>query len=177
VRITAVRVVAPASPAIEIATATPKGGRVDDLIDALSQLGAASWTPMRCERSVVEPGASKLDRLRRVAREASKQCGRAWLMRVESERTFDELARGEHATLVLVADQDGAAVMPAALAGAARVRVLVGPEGGFSPREHALMNELGLARVRLGPHVLRIEAAGAAACAWAQAMLDLTRRG
>jgi len=41
------------------------------------------------------------------------------------------------------------------------VRVLIGPEGGFSPSELAAAERAGAIRVSLSPHVLRVETAAA----------------
>ena len=48
------------------------------------------------------------------------------------------------------------------------VAIAIGPEGGFSKREEDLAETVGFARVRFGPHVLRVETAGICALAVAQ---------
>lgn len=72
----------PTGPALHVRTAVPKGGRIDEMIEQLSQVGASSWSPLRCARSVVDPRPTKLERLERLAIESMKQCGRAWCLRV-----------------------------------------------------------------------------------------------
>ena len=67
----------------------------EQLIDQLSQLGAASWRPMATRRSAIEPRSGKVTRLERIAGEAAKQCGRAWAMRVMEGDRFDVLVQGE----------------------------------------------------------------------------------
>jgi 16S rRNA (uracil1498-N3)-methyltransferase len=54
-----------------------------------------------------------------------------------------------------------AVVMP----GVGDIVLLVGPEGGISPQESALLTQAGAVGVRLGPTVLRASSAGAAAAA------------
>ena len=49
------------------------------------------------------------------------------------------------------------------------VRLLVGPEGGWSEAELAAFDAAGCRRVRLGPRILRTETAGIAAIAILQA--------
>ena len=50
------------------------------------------------------------------------------------------------------------------------VVLAVGPEGGWSPQDRALLEAQGFAGVRLGPRVLRTETAGLAAIAAMQAL-------
>src|ERR1051325_10870618 len=68
----------PLQPAVGIASATPKGERLEEMIDGLSQVGAATWRPISTKRGVVDPREGKLERLERIAIESMKQCGRAW---------------------------------------------------------------------------------------------------
>src|SRR4051812_23439804 len=65
---------------LTLATAVPKADRFDWLVEKATELGVARLVPLRTERSVVDPRATKLDRLRRAIIEAAKQCGRNRLM-------------------------------------------------------------------------------------------------
>src|SRR5262245_30305587 len=67
---------------VEVAAALPKGDRGDFLIEKLTELGVARFTPLVTERTVVLPKDGRLDRLTRAVIEASKQCGRAVLMEI-----------------------------------------------------------------------------------------------
>ena len=71
---------------LTLATAVPKGERFDWLVEKATELGVDRLVPIVTERSVVDPRAAKLDRLRRVIVEASKQCGRNRLMDARSAR-------------------------------------------------------------------------------------------
>ncbi|MFT3788965.1 MAG: RsmE family RNA methyltransferase [Tepidisphaeraceae bacterium] len=69
---------------VHVASAVPKGDRAEWMIEKLSELGVARFTPLRTARSVVHPeGKGKLDRWKRIAVEAAKQSRRAGLMRIE----------------------------------------------------------------------------------------------
>jgi 16S rRNA (uracil1498-N3)-methyltransferase len=68
---------------VEVAAPLPKGDRTAFLIEKLTELGVTSFVPLRCERSVIDPGVGKLEKLERAVVEASKQCGRNTLMRIE----------------------------------------------------------------------------------------------
>ncbi|MGQ0628825.1 MAG: RsmE family RNA methyltransferase [Phycisphaerales bacterium] len=157
------RRVAAVAPRLTVASAVPKGGRLDDMISQLAQLGAAAWRPLLTVRGAVRPADLRVDRLARVAFEASKQCGRAHALVLGEPLKVEAVAeRARAGECVMVADAAGGSIpspCPAALT------VLVGPEGGFDPDESAMLRGAGVASLRLGPHVLRIETAAVAAAA------------
>lgn len=157
------RLVEPAvTPMVEAWTATPKGPRLEKMIDQLAQVGAASWVAMGTSLGVVDPGAGKLARVERVVLEGCKQCGRSWLMEVGGRCALGEALSlpGGGGTSLVLADGRGGRYAPT---GCERVRVLVGPEGGFTEAELASARDAGAQVVSLGPHVLRIETAAVVA--------------
>jgi 16S rRNA (uracil1498-N3)-methyltransferase len=172
VQVVEARVVPPPRPHLRVLSAVPKGGRPDEMVDQLSQLGAAEWGPLTTERGVVHPRDGKLERLERIALEASKQSGRAHLLSVLPAATLAEaIGAVPSFDLVLWADATGRPPNPEQLRGAARVLLLIGPEGGWSPAESAtLASTTALTCLRLGPHTLRTETAAAAAAAVVMAL-------
>lgn len=161
--------VEPDRPIVEVWAATPKGGRADDMIDSLSQAGAASWTPLDCALSVVEPRKNKLERMNRIASESAKQCLRAWTMRIGEQSSFKNALDARDATVV-VADQSGE---PYRACGSDHIRLLIGPEGGWTDAELASARAAGARVASFGPHVMRIEVAAPIACA---IVIDQERR-
>lgn len=159
---------APPPAPVHILTAVPKGGRVDEMIEQLSQVGASAWSPLRCARSIVEPRPAKLDRLERIAVESMKQCGRAWLLKVDDHVTAfaDALAQ-----TTILADATGTPALDWFLSRRAQsvadVRILVGPEGGWTPDELAAANARNAPILSFGPHAMRIETAAVVAAALA----------
>jgi 16S rRNA (uracil1498-N3)-methyltransferase len=147
-------------PLVRVYSAVPKGDGLGQMIDGLSQVGAASWAPLVSRRSVVEPREGKLKRLERVAEEALKQSGREWLLEI-GEGVELGMLLGSGAKLV-VADGTGEAYAGDGDAG--EVSLLIGPEGGWDDRELAAMREGGVRVANFGPHVMRIEVA-AVVCA------------
>lgn len=152
------------SPIVVVASAVPKGPRVDDMVAQLSQLGADVFVPLIAERSVVDPRESKIDRLRKLATESSKQCGRAWLLKVTEPIELGALLQ-EPCDLGLVLDPRAAVppALPEKLRGAERVMLVIGPEGGLTPQELQAADNAGYLPWTIGPHVMRIETAAAAA--------------
>jgi 16S rRNA (uracil1498-N3)-methyltransferase len=145
---------------LEVAAPLPKGDRAQFLIEKLTELGAKAYVPLECCRSVVHPRDTKLEKLQRWVIEASKQCGRNVLMRIEPSaawadycvpRSADEERWLGHPT--------GAATTQRR---AARLRLAVGPEGGFTDEELGLAAAHGWQRISLGPRTLRVETAALA---------------
>lgn len=156
--------IAEVTPKVEVWSATPKGDRLTELVDQLSQVGAASWTPLVTQRTHADPPEHKRDRLRRVAIEAMKQCGRAWLLTIGEPTALSSALSSAIAggVDVVVADASGGPYVPS---GHGVTRVLVGPEGGWTPEELAMLKSSGARAARFGPYVMRIETAAVAACA------------
>ena len=159
-RIESFSLVDPVSPAVEVWSAVPKADRAAQMIDQLAQAGAALWRPLIAERSVTDAD-HKAERLQRIAAEASKQCGRAWHLQLGPAADVPEAARLASSAPVLVADAGG--TPPSQAPRAARLIVLIGPEGGFTDGELGSLQAAGAATLRLGPHVLRTETAAVAA--------------
>jgi 16S rRNA (uracil1498-N3)-methyltransferase len=132
------------------------------MIDQLAQAGAAVWRPLLTERSAAD---AKLDRLTRIATEASKQSGRPWHMTLDAPRTVADAATWAkaHPGAALVADGAGLPAAAAAPAHLAHFVALIGPEGGFTDAELTSLKAAGAVPLKLGPHILRTETAAVAA--------------
>ncbi len=145
---------------LQVAAPLPKGDRSQFLIEKLTELGATSFVPLECERSVVSASDAKLEKLQRHVIEASKQCGRNVLMAIELPLAWLEhcqaLGDGETGWIAHV---DAAESDPTRAAGARNVRIAIGPEGGFTEAEVAAGVSRGWRPINLGPRILRVETA------------------
>src|SRR5690348_2577828 len=121
---------------LTLATAVPKGERFDWLVEKATELGVARVVPLITEHSVVDPRATKLDRLRRQIIAAAKQCGRSRLPELEPPMLWESLARRNDDWPRLLAHPGG---LPARewprIARGGRATLAIGPEGGFTPAE------------------------------------------
>ncbi len=166
-------------PAFTVVQALPKGERGEMAVEVLTEVGVDVIVPWAAARSVAvwkgERAAKSHAKWQATAREAAKQSRRSWLPTVTPLASTVELA-------ALVAEADLAVVLhedaTVALAGldvpaTGRVVVVVGPEGGITPEELAVLGEAGALSVRLGDEVLRTSTAGVVAVA---ALLSRTRR-
>lgn len=157
---------------IDVAQGIPKGSKMDYVVEKLCELGVHALFPLQSERGVAnDVGIAKLERWRRLAQSASAQCGRRDIMNVSEPLSVRDLyARMAEYDLVLFPWE--AAVpeplglrLPALLAGASRILVVIGPEGGFSHAEAEAARAAGAELVSLGRTILRTETAALVAVA------------
>ncbi len=160
---------------VEVYVALPKGDRQKMLVEAAVQLGVKRLVPLETTRSVSQPTSNAIARLNRQVIEASKQSGRNHLMQIGEPASTDTLTKtavgpGE---LALVAHPYGATVPLATIteslfrqyaenAGGSqppKIRLVIGPEGGFTDEEMDRFRETGWQACRLGKRILRVETA------------------
>jgi 16S rRNA (uracil1498-N3)-methyltransferase len=158
-------------PGIQVYCPPPKGPRMSEMIDGLSQAGAALWAPLSTAHSVGEARENKMDRTRRIAVESSKQCGRPWLLEVGGPLGLRQAMLPRDAGALVIADATG---RPYQRTGAGVIRILVGPEGGWREDELLSAREAGAQVTRFGPYTMRVETAAVAAVAIVN---DIENRG
>ncbi len=153
------------TPMIDLFQAMTKGAKLDLVVRQNVELGINSVIPWIAGYSKKGDSLTgpKLDRLRKIAAEAAKQCRRAWEPEVGEALDFaglKEIARGY--PWVLVAWEKGASKTAQVLPEHApeNVALVVGPEGGLSDKEWEELREVGAHAVSLGHNVLRTETAG-----------------
>jgi 16S rRNA (uracil1498-N3)-methyltransferase len=148
------------SVSLTLYVAPPKGDRFDWIVEKATELGVVRLVPLKTERSVVDPRAGKLERLRRVVVEASKQCGRNRLMELEEPVGLAAAFAREGDAIRLIAYQGGLAPESwPCHPGGSFVALAVGPEGGWTDGERRLAAESGWQCIGLGPTRLRVETA------------------
>lgn len=180
VRIVSIEKTAAKKAQLILATAWPKGKRAAVMVEKCAELGLDVLIPIRYSRSVVskDDEAEGLQRLRRIASEAAKQCGRNEPLQIAPEQSFQEVVTqqapgGVKLLLDPIADEPLAQVLSAQrdILSMSDLTLFVGPEGGFSTQEIELVDRFRIRRVTLARHVLRIETAAIAACAITGAVL------
>jgi 16S rRNA (uracil1498-N3)-methyltransferase len=149
---------------LEVAAPLPKGDRAQFLLEKLTELGATAFVPLRTQRSVVHPSETRLDKLQRYVIEASKQCGRNKLLRVEPLTDWETYCRRADLPALRILAHPGGSV--AFWPSGQDVALAVGPEGGFTEDEVARAASAGWQVVGLGPRILRVETAALVLAAW-----------
>ena len=159
------RAVSRPAPSFVVAQALARGGRDEDAIEAMTEIGVDEVLGWQATRSVARWTDGTMRKWRSRMREAAKQSRRAWIPDVSGPVSTSDLAeRVRTAALAVVlhehADQP---LVDVALPDDGAVVVVVGPEGGVADEELAVLSAAGAELCRLGPHVLRSSTAGVAA--------------
>jgi 16S rRNA (uracil1498-N3)-methyltransferase len=157
----------PASPEsnleLTIAATVLPGDKYDLVIQKAVELGVVELIPLvttRCEVKLKD-AAKRLNRWRRIAFEASKQCGRAKLMRVSEPVEFaDMIAKVANDDCLLFSERDGASFDT--VTESKKITAVFGPKGGWEDSELETARDKGINIVTLGGRVLRAETAAIA---------------
>ena len=158
-----------------------KKARTDFIVEKATELGVARICPVQSDFTNAE--RIRRDRLQAHAVEAAEQCGGTFVPPVDQLRPLaarlDDWPSGR---LLYWADEalaEGGARPAPPLAEPGPAAILIGPEGGFSPRERAHLAALPFVRpMALGPRVLRADTAAVAAITlWQARFGDWHRTG
>lgn len=167
---------------ITLGVAIIKFDRFELLVEKATELGVSRIVPfpgIRSERGLEKAVEKRRERWQRIAMEAAKQCHRVAPPVVEELQDLEDLLVGEETARYLLDEAGGKPLLDAlpALGGrheGARLTLLLGPEGGWDPREREQMQAAKCVSVSLGRRILRAETAAIAALAaiqlaWEQA--------
>ena len=143
--------------------ALPKGDKMEFIIQKSVELGAAEIIPVLTSRCVSRPDAKsmakKLERYRKIAAEAAKQCGRGIIPQVGELMTLEQAAKALPEKSLVFYEGGGKRLSELVAPEDESWGVFVGSEGGFSPEEIALLESRGVCPATLGPRILRCETA------------------
>lgn len=164
-------------PDLDLIIALVKRGRLETIVEKACELGARRVRLVTTERTNAE--RARVERLALIATEAAEQTGRLDVPEIAEPLKLDGLIAGwEPGRRLLFCDEAGdAKPVLVALAGDAGDApgpwgVLIGPEGGFSPRERGMLRALPYAvPASLGPRILRADTAAISALTLWQAAL------
>jgi 16S rRNA (uracil1498-N3)-methyltransferase len=171
--------------------ALAKGDRDELAAETATELGIDAVIPWQAERSIVrwkaERAAKAHAKWQSVVTAAAKQARRAWIPEVRAAVDGAGLqAAVAAADLAVILHEDAVRPLRRVLeawlesvgsgevaddAGSREVLLIVGPEGGISPREVTRLCDAGAVTALLGHHVLRSSTAGPAATVLASDIL------
>ena len=165
VDVSAVRSEPAPEPRFVVAQALAKGGRDEDAVEAMTEVGVDAVLGWQASRSVAKWSDRTHARWMATARAATKQARRAWLPDVAGAYTTAQLAaRVSSAALAVVLHESAESSLTAIEVPAeGDVLLFVGPEGGITDDELDELASAGASVCKLGPHVMRTSTAGVAA--------------
>jgi len=164
------------SPRLIVVQGLPKSDRVKDAIEILVESGVDLIIPWQADRSISKWRQDSLDKWQSAAVAATKQSRRfrkpeiidglslSQLLEIESENSV-VLVMHESATTKL------SEVVTSKFAGMSEIVIVIGPEGGISDSELAVLEGAGAHIVGLGPEVFRSAHAGGAALSAVSALI------
>jgi 16S rRNA (uracil1498-N3)-methyltransferase len=160
---------------ITLIVGIPKAKIIENIIQKSVELGAKKIVPLLTERVVtqIDPisrdAEHKREKWRQVAIEAIKQCGAAWLPKIEAPMTIEQvLARTEKFDLALVGSLQKERRHPRDIfrefektngSLPESIAVWIGPEGDFTLDELQTIQSSGAQPISLGNLTLRVETA------------------
>lgn len=139
--------------------------RMEWLLEKATEIGIDEITFLTCQRS--ERRQLRLDRLEKIVLSAMKQSLRAYLPKLHPLTPFLEFVQAPQHTQLFIAHCSPGETPPHlqhVCTPGAPACVLIGPEGDFTAEEVEAAVASGFEEVSLGPHRLRTETAGLAAC-------------
>lgn len=164
------------APDLVYAFAPLKHARLDYMVQKAVEMGAGVLQPVLTRRT--QSTRVNLERMRANAVEAAEQCGILTIPDVREEENLERFIAGlDKERTLIFCDEDAPVSSPVeALAKlgnkGSSLAVVVGPEGGFTDQERALVAaHERCVRVSLGPRILRADTAAVAALALVQAVL------
>ena len=161
-------------PDLWLCFAPIKKTRTDFIVEKATEMGAARICPVQTEFTNSE--RIKQERLQAHAIEAAEQCGGTYVPEVTAlQKLGPMLDKWPHERRLMFCDEvELGAASSLAQAEPGPWAILIGPEGGFSPRERTRLRAMTQAHVvSLGPRILRADTAAVAALTlWQTALGD-----
>lgn len=148
-----------------------KDKKMDVLVRQLTELGVTTIIPFFSERSIPNPDAKRiqkrLERWEKIARESLKQCKRNRLPEIAPPHSFKELMNQNNNDTKLIFWENESQPLKETLSlikiRPKKILIVLGPEGGFSPKEIQTATENNFISASLGPRILKAETASVAA--------------
>ncbi|MCM3743399.1 16S rRNA (uracil(1498)-N(3))-methyltransferase [Sporosarcina luteola] len=157
---------------VTIACGLPKGDKLDLIVQKGTELGMSSIVPFEAKRSIVKwdakKGGKKVERLKKIAKEAAEQCHRSIIPDVSAPMSFKQLlqASRNYDIRFFADEEDAKGTDPNRIADRLKnvyhkqtVLVVFGPEGGLTREEAEEMRAADFLSVSLGPRIVRTETA------------------
>lgn len=161
----------------------PKSDKMELIIQKAVELGVYEIIPVAMKNCVVKlddkKAVSKVKRWQAISESAAKQSKRTRIPEVHSPVSWKEafaMAAELDVTLVPYENERGLAAARqqiSSIPAGASIGVMIGPEGGFSSEEIAMVDEFeSMHRISLGRRILRTETAGLVTLAMLVYQLD-----
>lgn len=155
---------AEASISVTLFQAVPKGDKLELICQKSTELGVKKIVPFLSSFTQVKAVSVKTDRLKKIAIEAAKQCGRAVTPEIEEVKTFSQVVEmlKDYDYVLMPYELETGTDIKTALnktTDKKNIAIIIGSEGGFCESEVNQTKSLGADIVTLGKRILRAETA------------------
>jgi 16S rRNA (uracil1498-N3)-methyltransferase len=161
---------------ITMALAVFKFDRFEWAVEKCTELGAARIVPViarRTDAHLAHAAEKRVDRWRRIAREASEQSRRLATPEIaEPVKLKAYLASAQSKSRIILAETEDQLQLRDLCAGSDEIVLAVGPEGGWTEEELKSFSAAGWRAASLGATILRAETAAIAALAVVQTLSE-----
>lgn len=144
---------------LTLAVALLKGEKFDLVLQKAVELGVTKLVPLNTKRADVRLASpeKKSERWRKIIVDATKQCGRAKLMKIIEPLDFDKFLEIADGTRILFAERDGESFSSIEIN--QKIIAVVGSEGGWEESEIQAARQNNFQIVTLNGRILRAETA------------------
>ena len=140
-----------------------KEQKFDLILQKATELGVDEIIPVEMERSIVkltnDKIEKKLERWTKICKEASEQSKRTDIPTITRVKKLSELKDLDGLKMVCstTEKENLLKIFLTDNTNYDKINIVIGPEGGISPREEDKLVELGFQRVSLGKRIMRVE--------------------
>ncbi|MBE9190983.1 16S rRNA (uracil(1498)-N(3))-methyltransferase [Gloeocapsopsis crepidinum LEGE 06123] len=160
---------------VTLILALPKGNGFDEVVRCCTEIGVSCIVPTLSDRTLLQPSPQKLERWRRIAKEAAEQSERSIIPTVLEPLPLNQALAAATAKYLYfcVARRNSPhlqTVLPLSIP--AEIAIAIGPEGGWTTQEIESAIAAGFQLVSLGNRVLRAITAPIVAMSLVSAAFD-----
>lgn len=138
----------------------------DYILQKATELGASEIIPLSFERSLIKIDKTKQDRKRerwiKICKEASEQSHRISMPNILDIMTIKDLLKTNYDLKLVCSTKENTVNLKQILSNnkkCGRILIVIGPEGGMTSNEEAILVDNNFVRVSLGNNILRVETA------------------
>lgn len=143
---------------VSLAIALLKGDKLSDVVRAATELGVNQIQLFTSHYGDVPSlSKNKLERLRKIIKEAAKQSGRSVIPELKDAVSLKDLVLAEHSLVAHPYKEK--TLSDFAYAVTSDVMIITGPEGGLSKDEVIMLENKGATAIKFGKRILRAETA------------------
>ncbi len=140
-----------------------KENKMDLILQKATELGVDKIIPVIMERSIIklerDKEIKKLERWSKICKEASEQSMRLNIPVISNVKTLKDLEELDGLKIVCSTKEKKNSIKLFLQSHKTydRINIVIGPEGGLSPKEEEYLNSIGFESVTLGEQIMRVE--------------------